>query len=192
MLLYESVGPVHICHTLRQTYLWNIFMNASLCSLICVPSLHLVTPYCKCTVLRRRHSIICRSGGESSAVVSSKTKHKLGTRIKERKDKCMKSLKGKSAVPSTCIILWTNDHPIAINLTEVKVLQANRAIFPQSWPLLNHWAYARHWRAHTSIKNCSSFAPDLGSKSLTSFSTYIVVWWNFLAFFPQQNVRKII
>ena len=52
------------------------------------------------------------------------TKRRLGTRIKEHKDACMKCFTDKSAIAEHA---WTNDHPI--NWADTKILQrANRAM----------------------------------------------------------------
>ena len=51
-------------------------------------------------------------------VYIGETKRRLGTRIKEHKDTCVKSLTDKSAIAEHA---WTNDHPI--NWAETKILQ---------------------------------------------------------------------
>ena len=51
-------------------------------------------------------------------VYIGETKRRLGTRIKEHKDACVKNLTDKSAIAEQA---WTNDHPI--NWAEMKILQ---------------------------------------------------------------------
>ena len=55
-------------------------------------------------------------------VYIGETKRRLGTRLKEHKDACVKYHTDKSAIAEHA---WTNDHPI--NWAETKILRVNRA-----------------------------------------------------------------